>query len=134
LYLLDHKIALTPVLNNVKPDIEGKAKKDILTWTEFRNAAIHKGYIPSTDEVLAYGNVVYTYIYNLIDDLKTNSGDYVERATLHHLQRAHQLSEGKSVSTMSIPTLINLTRGDPPPKTFGEALEGLRKYKTWLYH
>jgi len=133
-YLLDHKTALSPVVNNVKPNIEGKSKKDTMTWTEFRNAVIHKGYIPSTAEVLAYGDVVYKFIYKLIDDLKSNSSDYMQKATFHHLECAHHTADGKPVSTMSIPTLISLVRGDRPADTFGEALEGLRKYKRWLYH
>ena len=133
-YLLEHKTALAPVINNVKPDVEGKAKKNTLTWTEFRNAVIHKGYIPSVEEVLSYGDVVYNYIYKLIDDLKSNNRDFIQKATFHHLQRAHQTPDGGPVSTMSIPTLLSLARGDQAPKTFREALEDLKKYKAWLYH
>ncbi len=133
LYLLDHGVALDPVINDVKPDIPGKSKNDILTWAAFRNAVIHKGYIPSTDEVIAYGDVVYNFIYKLIRDLKLNSNEYIQEATFHHLRRAHNIADGKPVATMTIPTLISLARRGEPPATFKEALEGLRKYKKGLY-
>ena len=122
------------MINNVKPNIEGKSKKDTKTWMEFRNAVIHKGYIPSMAEVSIYGDVVYKYIYKLIDDLKSNSSEYVQKVTFHHLIRAHHTAEGKLVTTLGIPTLISLNLKDRPADTFEEALDGLRKYKRWLYH
>jgi len=133
-YLLDHRKALDPPITNVKPTIVGKSKKEIKTWIEFRNSVIHKGYIPSTEEVVAYGDIVYRFVNELIADLKRNSAEQIQKVTFDHLARAHQTADGKPVSTMSIPTLISIVRGEGTPASFEEALQGLNKYKKWIYH
>jgi hypothetical protein len=132
LYLVENKKALVPSIVDAKPG--GSTAKNARTWTEFRNDVIHKGYIPSTDEVLAYGDLVYQFVYRLIKELRSTSAEFVQKATFHHLQKSSDMAGGVKVSTMSIPTLISLVRGDQPAATFAEALKGLEKYKRWVYH
>lgn len=132
LYLLENKKPLSPVILDARPSSEGGSPR--ITWTEFRNNVIHKGYIPSSEEVIAYGDLVYQFIYQLISELKATSSEFMQNATFHHLKRGIDAESGNPMTTMGIPTLINLVRADRPEQTFREALKGLEKYKRWLYH
>lgn len=60
------------VIDNKKPTLENVSKNQTKTWKEFRNTVVHKGYIPSVLETLAYGNIVYSHLNELIKDLKNN--------------------------------------------------------------
>jgi len=133
LYLLENKKPLENSIVDARPS-ESFGLKTRLTWTEFRNNAIHKGYIPSTEEVLVYGDLVYQFIYRLIQELRAACLEFMQKATFHHVKRGAYASGGKQISTMGIPTLISLARASGPGSSFREALKGLEKYKRWLYH
>jgi hypothetical protein len=133
LYLLENKKPLSDSILDAKPDLSLKLQIR-QTWTEFRNAVIHKGYIPSSEEVLAYGDLVYCFIYRLIGELKTASSDFMQKATFHHLKRGMDVSGGAQMTTMTIPTLISLARVDQRARNLGDAMKGLEKYKRWVYH
>lgn len=133
-YLLDHNGGEAPVIDNEKPELTGISKKNTKTWKEFRNAVVHKGYIPSVSETIEYGNIVYLHINELISDLKERSKEYIQKATFHHIARANQAANGQVVSTMSIPTLVSLVRGEEAPETFAKALESIAEYRKWLHH
>ncbi|MEZ8190625.1 hypothetical protein [Vibrio sp. 1F279] len=133
-YLMDHNGSEPPIIDESKPPLDGIAKKDIRTWKGFRNAVVHKGYIPSYVETVAYSNIVYLHIYELISDLQNRSGDALQKVMFHHIARANKAAEGKVVSTMSIPTLIRLARGEAPPESFELALGSIEKYRKWLHH
>lgn len=132
-YLIDHKDAEAPVIDNEKPNLEGVSKGKTRTWKEFRNDVVHKGYIPSAAETLAYGNIVYLHLIALFEDLKSRSGDSIQKTTFHHIARANEAAGGIVVSTMSIPTIVSLTRGEAPPESLEKALESLAEYKKWLH-
>jgi len=132
--LLDKPDSIPPTIENEQPILTGVSKSQTRTWQAFRNAVVHKGYIPSTAECLAYGDVVYRHIGQLAHELKSSSGEYIQKATVAHLSRAHQSGTGKQVATMSIPTLLSLTRAERPAASLQEALKSLEKYRTWLHH
>lgn len=112
MYLIDHKNSCCPTIDDKQPDIKGISKNNTKTWKNFRNEIVHNGYIPSTEETLAYGNLIYQYIYSLIADLKENSSEYIQQTIFKHLSRAHNIKNDLRVATMSISTLISLSRGD----------------------
>lgn len=129
IYLIDHKGDEPLIIDNTKPELDGISKGNTKTWKEFRNAVVHKGYIPSVSETLAYGNIVYHYLNELIKDLKDNSSEYILKATFHHLARANEARKDLVVSTMSISTIISLTRGEEPAVSLEKALESLESTK-----
>ena len=133
-YLIDHKNVEPPVIDNERPNIDGIPKGKTRTWKEFRNDVVHKGYIPSVAETLAYGNVIYLHLIALIEDLKSRSGESIQQITFHHIARAHEAADGNVVSTMCIPTIVSLTREETPPESFEKALESVAEYKKWLHH
>ena len=128
-YLLDHRNSEAPLIDNDRPQLVGIAKNKTKEWKEFRNAIIHKGYIPSTAEALAYGNLIYQHINGLIRDLKTNSEKFINQATSEHIAKAYSMANGETVSTMSSPTMLSLTRADRPYKSLEDALEELKNYR-----
>jgi hypothetical protein len=133
-YLIDHNGGEPPVIDNEKPELDGVSKSKTKTWKEFRNAVVHKGYIPSFSETIAYGNIVYLHLNELISDLKERCGDAVWKATHHHLARANKCADGKVITTMSIPTLVSLVNEGEPPESFEKALERIAEYRKWVHH
>jgi len=133
-YLIDHNGGEPPVIDNEKPELDGISKNKTRTWKEFRNAVVHKGYIPSVSETIVYGNIVYLHLNELIVDLKERSVEAIQEITFQHIARANEAANGKVVSTMSIPTLVSLVRAEEQPKSFEEALERVAEYKKWLHH
>ncbi len=133
LYLIENKRPLEPLILDAKPEFEGRSRKRTPTWIAFRNDVIHKGYIPSAEEVIEYGNLVYQFIYRLIGELKANCAEFMQKATFHHVARAHSAGAGQPVGTMSVPTLISLVRAEGPAQHLRETLPSLEKYMGWLY-
>ncbi|QIM52514.1 hypothetical protein [Hydrogenophaga crocea] len=119
------------VIEEEQPLLPGIAKGQTRTWRSFRNAVVHKGYMPSTAECLVYGDLVYRHITELTLELKRSCAESLQRANFAHLSKAH--GGGKSVSTMSIPTLLSFVR-EERPASLAEALKELEKYRTWLHH
>lgn len=131
LYLIENKRALQRSIVDAMPDVSFGLKKKDLSWTGFRNEVIHKGYIPSSKEVLAYGDLIYQFIYRLIEELRATSKDYMLKVAFHHNAKAFVLSDDGKITTMSIPTLISLVLANRPAPTFGEALKGFETYRRW---
>lgn len=129
LYLLENKKPLEPLISDAKPELAGQSRGDTLTWSAFRNDVIHNGYIPSTEEAIEYGNLVYQFIRRLIDELEANCSEFIGKATFHHLARGHGVADGKPVGTMSVPTLISRVHA----QHLKDALPALEKYRRWLY-
>jgi hypothetical protein len=132
-YLIENGRPLQPVISDVKPKILGQ-KTPSLSWAAFRNNVIHKGYIPSSDEVILYGDLIYKFINQLIEELRVNCAEAIHKATFSHIHRAVKHADGKPIVTMGIPTLISLARGDKPASNLKDALTEISKYKRWLYH
>lgn len=129
--LLANPKSLPKSIDEAQPSLPDVPVGQIKTWRSFRNAVVHKGYMPSMTECVAYGDIVYRHILELTKELKATCVDPLQKATLAHLSRAH--SGGKPVSTMSIPTLLSLVRGDRPA-SLPEALKELEKYRTSFHH
>lgn len=129
--LLDNPKVPPKSIDEAQPSLPDVSKGQTKTWRSFRNAVVHKGYMPSTTECLAYGDIVYRHILELTNELKATCAEPLKKATLTHLARAN--SSDQPVTTMSIPTLLSLVRGDRSA-SLPEALEELEKYRKWLHH
>jgi len=131
--LLDKPKSIPATIENAMPTLPSTSKGQSLSWSGFRNAVVHKGYIPSTVESFAYGELVFRHINQLINELKKTHSQHLQEATVAHLLRAHNGSAGKQVSTMSIPTLLSLVHERPPDASFQDAIKELEKYRKWLH-
>jgi hypothetical protein len=82
-------------------------------WDEkkssFRNKVIHKGYIPSSNEAIEYGQYVLTFIQLTLKELNNSSKDFLDKASFIHLSKnGDKIPEDVRLSNGSIPTIISL--------------------------
>lgn len=108
--------------------LENKRSGDFIEekWFAFRNKVIHKGYIPSTQEVMDYAERIFRFIRGLLNDLKATSQDAIE-------QMAMELNRG-ALSIQHISTMICHTY--PPhegPQSFREGLAHVKDVKPRAY-
>lgn len=123
-YMIENKGKLAPVIDDLKPEIEDVPKTQTRTWKAFRNAVIHKGYIPSIDETLAYGELVYQHIIALILDLKENSSEALIRSSSLNEIAVREKFQGKHVMGCSSPSPLTVTQDKSwHPDSFFEAIE-----------
>ncbi|NMM42740.1 hypothetical protein [Pseudoalteromonas arctica] len=52
---------------------------------EFRNKIIHKGYIPTPDEVAKFGEKVYSQIYQITQKLKSSCEEHIQKVVMADL-------------------------------------------------
>jgi hypothetical protein len=104
-------------------------------WDEkkssFRNNVIHKGYIPSSEEAIEYGQYVLTFIRTILQELNETCKASLDKATFIHLSKnGEKLPKNIRLSNGSIPTIISL-RGieveDYGNKTLKEELASIKE-------
>lgn len=131
-YLIETK-SVPPSIQNkepIRPDGETWKRRK---WTEFRNSVIHKGYLPSTNESMAYGELVFDHIMSLSDWLIKTCPDAFASVSNSTLLERHKASNGKFFSTMSIPTMFSPTRQGSMERSFAAAVDNLKSYKQRMY-
>ncbi|EIW6614797.1 hypothetical protein [Clostridium perfringens] len=122
-------------------DVLGEIPKSInKRQVEFRNKVIHKGYIPKYDEVVKYADCSLTYMYEILKELRECCKEEIHQVTANKLNNMSKefIKDGKitaKISTMSIPTIINLVASDEyfAKKSFMEALEDMKEYYLKFY-
>ena len=88
---------------------EGKPTNWDEKKSSFRNSVIHKGYIPSSDEAIDYGQYVLTFIRTTLKELNDTSKEFLHKATFIHLTKSgEKLPENVRLANGSIPTIITL--------------------------
>ena len=117
-----------PTIDDTKPLNVGKQSWKVRTWKDFRNNVVHKGYMPSTDETIAYGELVFNHIKELHAWLEENCNDALDKVSFKNLILASKGANGKQVVTMSIPTLLSRTRQRPITQSLKDAIETLKSY------
>lgn len=80
----------------------------------FRNEVIHKGKIPTGEEAIKYGDSVLDILRPQMLSIRERFSEEVSKVTFYHLRDCRSVSDnGKQISTMSIPTIVSLTSGEP---------------------
>ena len=83
------------------------------TETSFRNSVIHKGKIPTREEVLRYGNLILLLVREKITELKATCADEVSNITMEHICNTSKINGGQiSGGTMHLGTIINLVTNE----------------------
>lgn len=118
-----------PVIDNKKPELRGKSKRDTKTWKEFRNAVIHKGLIPQEAEVVEYCELVYAHINTLTKIVTLKHEDEWLLEAHKQVTAAQQDNLDKEIVTFFIPTTLFLARGNQSPENFKDALVKLNEFK-----
>ncbi len=107
----------------------GKAPNEFSSqMSGFRNKVIHKGYIPTYEEVFRYGEYVLDYIRNMLIIFERDYNKYIfELSMERQFILLEKCKEG--ASSMSVTTIIGLNYNEEKHKnqSFEQALEFLRK-------
>jgi len=132
-YMLETKSAPPNILNKkpVKTDDQSWQPKE---WKEFRNSVVHNGYLPSLQEALAYGAMVYDHIVQLTKWLVQSCPDAMQTVTFERLAELHKLQIGKLVSTMSSPRILSPNKEGFGTLSFLDAVSQVKEYKERIYH
>gem|GEM_PF-1372319 len=129
-YLMDHKDKKPPSIENVKPKLD---RRGIPVWKEFRNNVIHNGYFPTVDEAKAYGDLVFSHINEILQDMKINSKSHIGEAITLHMQKISNLAKGKNADilnmvTICLPTLLSPITDPSPANNFDEAIQLVKSF------
>ncbi|HIB8991131.1 TPA: hypothetical protein ACWYF9_004145 [Citrobacter braakii] len=129
-YLFENKNVSTPTIDNIKPRASLPTKKE---WKAFRNSVVHNGAIPTPDEVLAYGDIVYQHIYELIAELHTSNNGLVASYDLSRkihpiINALNKHSETDAmitgfISSMRLPTILSIQRLTKPYADLNEVIK-----------
>src|SRR5271165_1897960 len=96
---------------------------------EFRNAVVHKDKIPSRTEALEYGQEILGVIRPSLREAKERYSNGVQ-AMIHQRIKQCFRTSGERASTMTIPTIISLSRGDKSynERTLKDAIKELTRW------
>lgn len=110
---------------------EGKPTNWEEKRSSFRNRVIHKGYIPSSEEAIEYGQYVLSFIRTILKELYITSKVSLDKATIIHLNKnGEKLPQYIRLSNASIPTIISLegiNKEDYNNKTLKEELQSIKQ-------
>lgn len=129
-YLFENKNSTPPTIENTKPTFRLPKKH---AWKSFRNSVVHNGVIPTPDEVLAYSDIVYQHIYEIINELHTSNNTLVEAyrlscklgpiLTAPQQKTNEDIMIDKFTSSMRLPTIIDITRVTKPYTDLAEVIK-----------
>lgn len=95
---------------------------------EFRNKVVHKGYIPTPEEVEGFGKNVYDEVYSLTQLLKKSCSESIRKVIATDLRHKNlSLPSGMPRATSSGAMFFSLSNGEQK-NSFNEALGS---YKEW---
>jgi len=110
----------------------GSAYKPKRSITEFRNATIHKGVIPTVEEAHKFCSEVYETIYILFGMVRVKYTDSIHSVVREELgKRQAKVPNNMRVSTSAGGNLFCIPR-EPNPSSFSDALESFRKHREKL--
>mgnify|MGYP003383983423 CR=1 FL=1 len=99
---------------------------------EFRNKVIHKGYIPTPDEVEGFGEKIYCEIYAITQKLKSNCEEDIHKVVMKSLsERNQELPSDMPRATSTGTMFFSLSQAEQKP-SFSEALISYREAQTML--
>ena len=129
-YLFENKNVPTPTIDSLKPSVPLPNKKE---WKAFRNSVVHNGSIPTPEEVLAYGDIVYQHIYELISGLHTSDNGLVTSyefsrklsplIKIFNKQADVDAMNTEFISSMRLPTILNVRMVTKPYADLNEVIK-----------
>ena len=99
---------------------------------EFRNKVIHKGYIPTPDEVEDFGEKIYAEIYAITQKLKSNCEEEIHKVIMSGLsERNRELPTDMPRATSTGTIFFSLSQAEQKP-SFSEALVSYKEAQAML--
>lgn len=78
--------------------------QDINKQVKFRNDVIHKGYIPLTEEVLKYGEIVLNFVFTVSKELKISAQEFITNAIRQPVDE--KMREYKVIQSYMLDTIL----------------------------
>lgn len=119
LYLLEHPNREPPFINDIKP------KTGMKKWIEYRNDVVHKGHFSTKNDALLYGELVYDFLKQQVNELLTQDKINVEKTLINYLDSQIKKTPTNNISTLCIPTVISLS-SSVDNKSFEEAFNSFK--------
>jgi hypothetical protein len=98
---------------------------------KIRNRVIHKGYIPTKEEAIEYGEIIFNFINSKIEKIKKKYSETINVLIGKRLKEiTKNIPKNKPRSTMCITTILSLTYEEPKRfenKTFLDILNSLQE-------
>jgi hypothetical protein len=118
-----------PVIDNARPSFANVSKGDTKTWKEFRNAVVHKGFIPTASVAIEYCELIYAHINELTKQLTLTYGDEWLKEAQKQATQERDANPDKEIMLFGLPTTLFLARGTGAPENFSQALDQLKSYR-----
>lgn len=124
LYMLEHPNSDFPFIEEKRPS------KGMKPWKEFRNGVVHNGDFISEREAFEYGELVYDFLSEQVNELLKNDGENISKTVSYCLQSTHSRAMKEnpclnSIGALCMPTVISLSSG-LKQKSFKDAYEEFR--------
>jgi len=95
-------ILLYPLYFNAEPKILPSK------WVAFRNKVIHKGYIPTEEEAMEFGDVVYRLVAESLADLRTAMNPSILKVIGNSLNKTRERMDTDKIITTGGVTILSL--------------------------
>ena len=128
LYLMETRKIDDSFIEEKKLTANGK----VLSFKAFRNNVIHKGYIPTEDEAYIYGDYIYKFIWQIIEELKKTAEEPMRIAITQRLSELHQRHPDIKKSTSCNRTIVSLSLKDPLAPNLRDAIQEIAKMRRVL--
>lgn len=113
--------------------IEFSEKPDTLSDkdSQFRNAVIHKGKIPTREESIKYGQTILNLIRPVLSQVQSRYTDFCEEDFMKNIMNRSSSEKELKITTLSIPTILSLTIVEPAhhERSLDSILEELRHHR-----
>lgn len=95
---------------------------------KFRNAVLHKGYIPKQQEAFEYGKKIFQYIDEISVLLNDSLKEAVDKIRFDYFRSLREKINNEQHSVMTIPTALDMTR-KYDERSFEDVISALSKNK-----
>lgn len=100
--------------------------------TKFRNAVLHKGYIPKQQEAFEYGKKMFQYIEEVSALLNDSLKVAVDKVRFDYFKSLREKINNAQHSVMTIPTALDMTR-KYDKRSFENVISDLSKNRRLMY-
>lgn len=103
---------------------------DFKKYSEFRNKVIHKGYLPSNEEVVDFGELVLSHIRFLLELFRNKYNASISKVVFEHIKRSSLHGDSNiPYSGLLLPTKLSVSHPlDSIPKNFIAVVESLKQF------
>ena len=101
--------------------------------TEIRNRVIHQGHIPTPEEVIEFGELIYQEIYSITQKLQAKLGSDVQNVVSASLSERNRSIPAETPRATTTGAMFYSLASAERKATFREALEGYRKAREAIY-